>query len=60
MGEPGGKKMGEPGKNPRKHVYPKFLAKIPSDWEELSAEERRAWAASLGEKLRERFRHDDR
>ncbi len=52
--------MGEPGKNPREDVYPKFLAKIPSDWEELSAEERRAWAASLGEKLRERFRHDDR
>lgn len=55
-----GKKMGEQGKNPREDVYPKFLAKIPSNWEELSGEERRTWAASLGEKLRERFRHDDR
>jgi len=34
----------------------KFLAKVPSDWETLSEEERREWTAALAQTMLERFR----
>lgn len=51
MTERGGKKMGEQGKNPRESNQTKFLAKVPSDWETLSEEERREWTAALAAQL---------
>ena len=56
MREREGKKFEEAGKSPRGSSQTKFLAKVPSDWETLSEEERREWTAALGAKLLERFR----
>ena len=50
MEESEGKKMEEGNQT-------KFLAKVPSDWETLSEEERREWTAALAAKLLERFRN---
>lgn len=51
MKERGGKKMGEQGKNLRESNQTKFLAKVPSDWETSSEEERREWTAALAAQL---------
>ena len=48
--------MGEPGKNLRESNNTKFLAKVPSDWENLSEGERKEWTAALAAQLLERFR----
>ena len=56
MKEQGGKKMGEPGKNMKESNQTKFLAKVPSDWETLSEEERRECSAVLAAQLLERFK----
>ena len=56
MEESGGKKMGEAGKNLRGSNQTKFFAKVPSDWETLSEEERREWTAALAAKLLEGFK----
>ena len=57
MKDPGGKKMEEAGKNLRETNQTKFLAKVPSNWEALSEEERRQWCAALAAQLLERFRN---
>ena len=49
MEESGGKKMEESKQT-------KFLAKVPSDWETLSEEERKEWTAALAAKLLEGFK----
>jgi hypothetical protein len=49
MEESEGKKMEEGNQT-------KFLAKVPSDWETLSEEERRECSAVLAAQLLERFR----
>ncbi len=56
MREREGKKFEEAGKSPRGSSQTKFLAKVPSDWETLSEEERREWTAALAARLIERFK----
>jgi len=55
MDESAGKNMAEAGKNTGEDNQTKFLAKLPSDWETLSAGERKQWTATLAADLLERF-----
>ena len=56
MEELRGKKAREQGKNQTESKQTKLLAKLPSDWDNLSEGERNEWTAALAYQLLERFR----
>ena len=48
--------MVEQGKNQTEKNRTKLLAKLPSDWNNLSDRERKEWTSVLAAQLLERFR----
>ena len=44
------------GQNQTESKQSKLLAKLPSNWDKLSEEERKEWTAELAAQLLERFR----
>ena len=51
-----GKKVGEQGKNPKESKPQKMLAKLPSNYSELTPEEQAKWRGELAQAILEQIR----
>jgi hypothetical protein len=56
MEESGGKKMGEQAKNSRESKPQKMLAKLPSNYSELTPDEQAKWRGELAQAILEQIR----